>query len=59
YGCALLMILSLILAQWCSHVFSGDPMYTRVATLLVLIISITAIIWRQLQSPTSHHFKVP
>ncbi|XP_025125380.3 cationic amino acid transporter 3-like isoform X2 [Bubalus bubalis] len=65
YGCAsllvlLLIILSLVLAQWPSQVFSGDPMLTTVAVLLLLLITgVTAIIWRQPQDPTPLHFKVP
>ncbi|KAI4534936.1 hypothetical protein MG293_015796 [Ovis ammon polii] len=65
YGCAfllvlLLIILSLILAQRPSQVFSGDPMLTTVAVLLLLLITgVTVIIWRQPQDPTALHFKVP
>ena len=44
----LLTILSLILAQWPSQVFSGDPVLTTVAVLLLLLITgVTVIIWRQ------------
>ncbi|XP_043290962.1 cationic amino acid transporter 3-like isoform X1 [Cervus canadensis] len=65
YGCAfllvlLLTILSLILAQWPSQVFSGDPVLTTVAVLLLLLITgVTVIIWRQPQDPTALHFRVP
>uniref|UniRef100_A0A8C6DZC5 Cationic amino acid transporter C-terminal domain-containing protein n=1 Tax=Moschus moschiferus TaxID=68415 RepID=A0A8C6DZC5_MOSMO len=65
YGCAsllvlLLTLLSLVLAQWPSQVFSGDPGLTTVAVLLLLLITgVTAIIWRQPQSPTALHFRVP
>ncbi|XP_020761158.2 LOW QUALITY PROTEIN: cationic amino acid transporter 3-like [Odocoileus virginianus] len=65
YGCAsllvlLLTILSLILAQWPSQVFSGDPVLTAVTVLLLLLITgVTVIIWRQPQSPTHLYFKVP
>uniref|UniRef100_A0A8C0DW01 Cationic amino acid transporter C-terminal domain-containing protein n=1 Tax=Balaenoptera musculus TaxID=9771 RepID=A0A8C0DW01_BALMU len=65
YGCAsllvlLLTVLSLILAQWPSRVFSGDPVYTTAAVLLLLFVTgVTVIIWRQPQSPTPLHFKVP
>uniref|UniRef100_A0A8C6AGS4 Cationic amino acid transporter C-terminal domain-containing protein n=1 Tax=Monodon monoceros TaxID=40151 RepID=A0A8C6AGS4_MONMO len=65
YGCASLLVLllttlSLILAQWPSHVFSGDPVYTTAAVLLLLLTTgLTVIIWRQPQSPTPLHFKVP
>ena len=55
----LLIILSLILAQWSSQVFSGDPVLTTVAVLLLLlIIGVTVIIWRQPQDPTALYFKV-
>ncbi|XP_013827091.2 PREDICTED: LOW QUALITY PROTEIN: cationic amino acid transporter 3-like [Capra hircus] len=65
YGCAfllvlLLTILSLVLAWWPSQVFSGDPVLTPVAVLLLLLITgVTVIIWRQPQSPTHLYFKVP
>ncbi|OWK16451.1 hypothetical protein Celaphus_00004858, partial [Cervus elaphus hippelaphus] len=65
YGCTLLLvllltILSLILAQWPSQVFSGDPVLTTVAVLLLLLITgVTVIIWRQPQDPTALYFKVP
>ncbi|KAG5201145.1 hypothetical protein JEQ12_005679 [Ovis aries] len=65
YGCAfllvlLLTILSLVLARWSSQVFSGDPVLTTVAVLLLLLITgVTVIIWRQPQSPTHLYFKVP
>ena len=55
----LLTILSLILAQWPSQVFSGNPVLTTVAVLLLLLITgVTAIIWRQPQDPTTLHFRV-
>ncbi|XP_016072690.1 PREDICTED: cationic amino acid transporter 3-like [Miniopterus natalensis] len=65
YGCALLLALlltalSLIVAQWPSRLVSGDPVHTTVTgLLLLLILGITVIIWRQPQSPTPLHFKVP
>uniref|UniRef100_A0A452DMG5 Cationic amino acid transporter C-terminal domain-containing protein n=1 Tax=Capra hircus TaxID=9925 RepID=A0A452DMG5_CAPHI len=65
YGCAsllvlLLIILSLVLAQWPSQLFSGDPVLTTVAVLLLLLITgVTVIIWRQPQDPTALYFKVP
>ncbi|XP_011383972.1 cationic amino acid transporter 3-like [Pteropus vampyrus] len=65
YGCALLLallltVLCLILAHWPSHMFSGDPVFTTVAgLLLLLILGITIIIWRQPQNPTPLRFKVP
>ncbi|XP_046540354.1 cationic amino acid transporter 3-like [Equus quagga] len=65
YGCALLLallltILCLILAQWPSQLFSGDPVCsTATVLLLLLILRITFIIWRQPQNPTPLHFKVP
>ena len=55
----LLIILSLILAQWPRRVFSGDPVLTTVAVLLLLLITgVTVIIWRQPQDPTALHFRV-
>ncbi|XP_057568162.1 cationic amino acid transporter 3-like [Hippopotamus amphibius kiboko] len=65
YGCALLLvllltILSLVLARWPSDVFSGDPVSTTAAVLLLLlIVGFTVIIWRQPQSPAPLPFKVP
>ncbi|XP_070627780.1 cationic amino acid transporter 3-like [Bos indicus] len=63
-GCAfllvlLLTILSRILAQWPSQVFSGDPGLTTVAVLLLLITGVMVIIWRQPQSPSPLTFRVP
>ncbi|KAM7232947.1 hypothetical protein CapIbe_015083, partial [Capra ibex] len=64
YGCAfllvlLLAILSLVLAQWPSQVFSGDPVLPTVAVLLLLLITgVTVIIWRQPQSPSPLPFRV-
>uniref|UniRef100_A0A8D1VQD0 Cationic amino acid transporter 3 n=1 Tax=Sus scrofa TaxID=9823 RepID=A0A8D1VQD0_PIG len=64
YGCAfllvlLLTILSLLLALWPSRVFSGDPGFTAGAVLLLLLIMwITVIIWRQPQNPSPLHFRV-
>ncbi|XP_043290953.1 cationic amino acid transporter 3-like isoform X3 [Cervus canadensis] len=63
YGCAfllvlLLTILSLILALLTSQVFSGLPVYTTVAVLLLLITGVTAIIWRQPQNPSPLRCKV-
>uniref|UniRef100_A0A8D1CUD3 Cationic amino acid transporter C-terminal domain-containing protein n=1 Tax=Sus scrofa TaxID=9823 RepID=A0A8D1CUD3_PIG len=56
----LLTILSLLLAQWPSRVFSGDPRFTAGAVLLLLLIAgITAIIWRQPQNPSPLPFRVP
>uniref|UniRef100_A0A8C6FRA0 Cationic amino acid transporter C-terminal domain-containing protein n=1 Tax=Moschus moschiferus TaxID=68415 RepID=A0A8C6FRA0_MOSMO len=56
----LLMILTMILAQGSRYVFSGDPVYTTVAVLLLLlIIGITVIIWRQPQDPSPLMFRVP
>ncbi|KAB0348227.1 hypothetical protein FD754_013084 [Muntiacus muntjak] len=65
YGCAsllviLLTILSVILAQWPSQVFSGDAGLTTVAVLLLLLITgVTVIIWRQPQDPSPLPFRVP
>ncbi|KAM8791823.1 cationic amino acid transporter 3-like [Rhynchonycteris naso] len=64
-GCALLLAfllttLCLVLAQWPSRLVSGDPVCTMVtALMLLLILGITFIIWRQPQNPTPLHFKVP
>uniref|UniRef100_A0A8D1BUM4 Cationic amino acid transporter 3 n=1 Tax=Sus scrofa TaxID=9823 RepID=A0A8D1BUM4_PIG len=64
YGCAfllvlLLTILSLLLALWPSRVFSGDPGFTAGAVLLLLLIMwITVIIWRQPQNPSPLPFRV-
>ncbi|KAM7232955.1 hypothetical protein CapIbe_015091 [Capra ibex] len=56
----LLTILSLVLDQWSRRVFSGDPVLTTVAVLLLLLITgVTAIIWRQPQSPRPLTFRVP
>ena len=55
----LLMILTMILAQRSRYVFSGDPAYTTVAVLLLLlIIGVTVIIWRQPQDPSPLTFRV-
>nr|XP_042088334.1 cationic amino acid transporter 3-like isoform X3 [Ovis aries] len=65
YGCAFLLvlpliILSLILAQWPSQLFSGDLVFTTVAVLLLLLTTgVTAIIWRQPQDPSPLPFRVP
>ncbi|XP_032255215.1 cationic amino acid transporter 3-like [Phoca vitulina] len=55
----LLTLLCLVLAQW-PGLLSGDPApITVVVLLLVLITGITGVIWRQPQSSTPLHFKVP
>ena len=55
----LLIILSLILAQWPSQMFSGDPVLTAVAVLLLLLITgVMVIIWRQPQDPPPLPFRV-
>ncbi|XP_037371497.1 cationic amino acid transporter 3-like [Talpa occidentalis] len=65
YGCALLLallliILCLILSQLSSHLSSGEPVSIVVTgLLLVVILGITVIIWRQPQSPIPLYFKVP
>ncbi|KAF6091493.1 solute carrier family 7 member 3 [Phyllostomus discolor] len=65
YVCAsllamLLSVLCLVLAQWSVPLFSGDPVWiAAVVLLLLLIIGITGVIWRQPQSSTPLHFKVP
>ena len=39
--------------------FSGDPVLTAVAVLLLLLMTgVTVIIWRQPQSPTALMFRV-
>ena len=54
-----MLILSLSLAQWPSQVFSGDPVLTTVAVLLLLLITgVTVIIWRQPQNPSTLPFRV-
>ena len=41
------------------QVFSGNPVLTTVAVLLLLLITgVTVIIWRQPQDPTTLHFRV-
>ncbi|XP_022347834.1 cationic amino acid transporter 3-like [Enhydra lutris kenyoni] len=55
----LLTLLCLVLAHW-PGLISGDPgPITLVVLLLVLITGITGVIWRQPQSSTTLHFKVP
>lgn len=65
YGCAsllvlLLMLLCLILTQWSTQLFSGDPvLIAMAASLLLLTVGVITVIWRQPQSTTPLHFKVP
>ncbi|XP_070258637.1 cationic amino acid transporter 3 [Myotis yumanensis] len=65
YECALLLallltVLSLVLARWPGRLVSGDPVATAVtALLLLLIVGLTFILWRQPQSPAPLSFKVP
>ncbi|KAM7340463.1 hypothetical protein ACRRTK_001078 [Alexandromys fortis] len=65
YGCAfllvlLLLFLCLVLAQWPGQLFSGDLVLIAVAvSLLLLIVGVALVIWRQPQSTTPLHFKVP
>ncbi|XP_040344655.1 cationic amino acid transporter 3-like [Herpailurus yagouaroundi] len=55
----LLILLCLVLDQW-PVLLSGDPVWISVAVLLlVLITGITGVIWRQPQSSSPLHFKVP
>ncbi|XP_053055595.1 cationic amino acid transporter 3-like [Acinonyx jubatus] len=55
----LLTFLCLVLAQW-PVLLSGDPVWISVVVvLLVLITGITGVIWRQPQSSSPFHFKVP
>ena len=54
-----MIILSLIVVQWSSQGFSAGSGYTPVAVLLLLlIIGVTVIIWRQPQNPIPLYFKV-
>ncbi|KAM5290801.1 cationic amino acid transporter 3 [Glossophaga mutica] len=56
----LLSVLCLVLAQFSVPLFSGDPVWiAAVVLLLLLVIGITGVIWRQPQSSTPLHFKVP
>ncbi|XP_030888452.1 cationic amino acid transporter 3 isoform X2 [Leptonychotes weddellii] len=56
----LLTLLCLVLAQWPVPLLSGDPVWTAVVVLLLMLITgITGVIWRQPQSSTPLHFKVP
>ncbi|XP_069320362.1 cationic amino acid transporter 3 [Eulemur rufifrons] len=56
----LLTVLCLVLAQWPIPLVSGDPVWIAVVVLLLMLITgITGIIWRQPQSSTPLHFKVP
>nr|XP_055174557.1 cationic amino acid transporter 3-like [Nyctereutes procyonoides] len=55
----LLTLLCLVLARW-PGLLSGDPWWiTVVVLLLVLITGMTGVIWRQPQSSSPIHFKVP
>ncbi|XP_032203666.1 cationic amino acid transporter 3-like [Mustela erminea] len=55
----LLILLCLVLAHW-PGLLSGDAgVITVVVLLLVLITGTTGVIWRQPQSSTPLHFKVP
>ncbi|TKC37494.1 hypothetical protein EI555_005110 [Monodon monoceros] len=56
----LLSVLCLVLAQWPTPLLSGDPVWIAVFVLLLMLITgITGVIWRQPQSSTPLHFKVP
>ncbi|XP_036278625.1 cationic amino acid transporter 3-like [Pipistrellus kuhlii] len=65
YGCALalavlLTALSLALAQWPGRLASGDPLAAAVTgLLLLLVVGLTAVLWRQPQNPAALRFKVP
>nr|XP_025838663.1 cationic amino acid transporter 3 isoform X2 [Vulpes vulpes] len=55
----LLTLLCLVLAQWPVPLVSGDPVWTVVVVLLLMLVTgITGIIWRQPQSSTPLHFKM-
>lgn len=50
----------LVLAQWPGQLFSGDLVLIAVAvSLLLLIVGVVIVIWRQPQSTIPLHFKVP
>ncbi|CAK7298975.1 Cationic amino acid transporter 3 [Vulpes lagopus] len=54
-----LLCLVLVQTQW-PGLLSGDPVWITVVVLfLVLITGITGVIWRQPQSSSPLHFKVP
>nr|XP_048273764.1 cationic amino acid transporter 3-like [Myodes glareolus] len=56
----LLTVLCLVLTRWTTPLHSGDPVWiTVVVLILVLILGIAGVIWRQPQSSTPLHFKVP
>ncbi|XP_007990194.3 cationic amino acid transporter 3 [Chlorocebus sabaeus] len=56
----LLTAVCLVLAQWSVPLLSGDLVSIAVVVLLLLLITgITMVIWRQPQSSTPLHFKVP
>ncbi|XP_014936074.1 cationic amino acid transporter 3 isoform X1 [Acinonyx jubatus] len=56
----LLTLLCLVLTKWPVPLLSGDPVWTAVVVLLLMLITgITGVIWRQPQSSTPLHFKVP
>ncbi|KAG8520552.1 Cationic amino acid transporter 3 [Galemys pyrenaicus] len=65
YRCALLLallltVLCLMLSLLSSHLSSGEPASIVVTgLLLVVILGITVITWRQPQNPTPLYFKVP
>lgn len=65
YGCAsllalLLVFLCLILVQWSTQLFSGNPVLIAVAvSLFLLTVGVVTVIWRQPQSTIPLHFKVP
>lgn len=55
----LLTLLCLVLTKWPIPLLSGDPVWTAVVVLLLMLITgITGVIWRQPQSSTPLHFKV-
>uniref|UniRef100_A0A8D1E6V2 Solute carrier family 7 member 3 n=1 Tax=Sus scrofa TaxID=9823 RepID=A0A8D1E6V2_PIG len=55
-----LIVLCLVLAQWSTPLLSGDPVWIAVVVLLLMLITgFTGVIWRQPQSSTPLHFKVP
>ncbi|GAB5584675.1 cationic amino acid transporter 3-like isoform X2 [Prionailurus iriomotensis] len=55
----LLTLLCLVLTKWPVPLLSGDPVWTAVVVLLLMLITgITGVIWRQPQSSTPLHFKM-
>ena len=59
FEAVLLTVLCLVLTRWTTPLHSRDPVWiTVVVLILVLILGIAGVIWRQPQSSTPLHFKV-